>query len=116
MVYFTAFLLAISSMLLFRSFYGKTLKHIFDICKYPHSSFMFATFLLVFDVLLGFAHRLLLDFPFIQLCTLMVIEVICLTLLLVYLFRCRISRVSLGIVFCGMNCARLIFIITLLIF
>ena len=115
-VYFTIFLFAIASMLLFRAFYGKALKHIFDICKYPRSSYIFTTFLMVFDVLLGFTHRLLLNFPFIQLCTLIFIEVICLISFLIYLFRCRMSRVDFGMTLCAMNCARLIFIATLLIF
>jgi hypothetical protein len=114
--YFTVFLFAVASMLLFRAIYGKTLKYMFDICKYPHSSYMFTTFLLVFDVLLGFAHRLLLNFPLFQLCTLIVIEVICLVILLMYIFRCRLYKIGFGVTLCAMNCARLAFIVTLLIF
>jgi hypothetical protein len=114
--YFTVFLFAVASMLLFRAIYGKTLKYMFDICKYPHSSYMFTTFLLVFDVLLGFAHRLLLKFPLLQLCTLITIEVLCLVILLMYLFRCRLSKIGFGVTLCAMNCARLTFIVTLLIF
>lgn len=112
--YFGVFVFAIGSMLLHRASYGKRLKYVFDYCRYPSASsfFMTAAFGL-FDVLLGFAHRLLLGVPSLQLCVLMALEAGCLALLLAFLFRRRFASTAFGATLCAMSCARLAFVGTL---
>jgi hypothetical protein len=114
--YFIVFVLAISSMLLHRATYGKALKYVFDICRYPSSSYILMTVAFgFFDVFLGFTHRLLLKDPFLQLCILITLEVGCLAFLLVFLFRCRFVNSLLGVTLCMMNLSRLTFVVTLLV-
>jgi hypothetical protein len=70
----------------------------------------------VYNILLGFAHRILLTSPLLQLYTLIAIETIYLVYLLSFLFRGRFESGLLGATLCAMNFARLAFITTFIVY
>ena len=115
--YFLVFFFALASMILYRSAYGKLLKHVFHNCKKPLSStlYMTATFG-IYNVLLGFVHRLLLLRPLAQLCALIGLEIAHLAFVIVLIFRKFYRNALLAASLCLMNVARLAFVCSLLAF
>jgi hypothetical protein len=70
----------------------------------------------IYNILLGFAHRILLNTPLLQLYTLIIIETIYLVYLMAFLLRSRFENMFLGATLCAMNCNRLAFVVTFLAF
>ena len=70
----------------------------------------------VYNILLGFVHRILLTFPLFQLYTLIAIETIYLVYLLTFLLRGGYENTLLGVTLCMMNFTRLAFITTFIVF
>lgn len=74
MYYFVLFVLVTASVLLYRVFYGKLLKYVYDNCKKPGvESFHIWINYSLYNVLLGSVHRILLESPLMQLYVLIVI-------------------------------------------
>lgn len=115
--YFLVFFFALSSMILYRSTYGKLLKYIFHNCKYPLSSTLYMTVTFgIYNILLGFTHRLLLSYPTTQLYALLVVEIAHLTFIIILLFRKFYKNVLLAFSLCLMNISRIAFVCSLLAF
>ncbi len=70
----------------------------------------------IYNILLGFAHRILLTTPLLQLYTLIFIEAAYLVYLLTFLLQSRYENILLGATLCAMNSSRLAFVVTFLVF
>lgn len=115
--YFFIFFFTLTSTILYRSTYGKLLKYIFHNCKKPLSSTLYMTVTFgIYNILLGFIHRLLLSYPITQLYVLLVVEIAHLTFIIVLLFCKFYKNVLLAVSFCLMNVARIAFVCSLLAF
>lgn len=115
--YFLVFFFALTSMMLCRSAYGKLLKYVFHNCKKPLSSTLYMTVTFgIYNILLGFIHRLLLSYPLTQLYLLIGVEIAHITFIIVLLFRKFYKNVLLAISLCLMNVARIAFVSSFLAF
>lgn len=115
--YFLVFFFALTSMMLYRSTYGKLLKYVFHNCKKPLSSTPYMTISFgIYNIMLGFIHRLLLSYPLAQLYLLITVEMAHLTFIIVLLFRKFYKNVLLVVSLCLMNLVRIAFVSSLLAF
>jgi hypothetical protein len=115
--YFLVFLSAVSSMLLYRSAHRKLLKYVYENCRQPLSSSFYMSFSFgIYNILLGFFHRLLLPFPLPQLYLLILLEFAYFLYVSSLLFRSFYSSLLLGVTLCAMNLSRLAFLLTLLLY
>jgi hypothetical protein len=115
--YYFIFFFAIASILLYRSAKSKVLKFINE--NYKSINFRIVNVTIhygIFNILLGFAHRLLLHAPLHQLFVLLAIESCYLVYLLCNLISSHFIIKALAIMFCSMNCSRLLFILSLLVY
>ena len=75
--YFLFFILACTSMCIFMFLYGKKAKFLFDNCKPSLLSAYFCIFYSGFlSILFGFTHRLLRNFPTIQITGIILLEMV----------------------------------------
>jgi hypothetical protein len=115
--YFMVFFFAVASMLIYRAAYRKMLKYVYENCRQPLSSSLYMSFSFgLYNIGLGFLHRLLLSTPMMQLYLLIAFEILYLTVLLYLLFRHFFDNIFLAVTLCAMNLSRLSFIFTFLIF
>jgi hypothetical protein len=66
----------------------------------------------IYNLLLGFIHRLLLNMPLLQLYTLVSIETLYLIYLVMFLIRRRFENWIIGLLLCSMNGCRLLLTLT----
>jgi hypothetical protein len=115
--YFAVFLFAVAAMLVLRSVYGGLSKH-FNNCKRQslcatlYASFAFG----VYNVVLGALHRLLIDRPRTQLCSLLTFEAASLTLMTALLTKKFFRNTFLAAALWLMTSARLCFFASFLVF
>jgi hypothetical protein len=115
--YFFLFVAAVALMFVYRSFYKRLLKYVYDNCQQPLSASYYMSFSFgLYNIVLGFMHRLLLPFPLLQLYILIAFE----TLYLISMFYLLLLRfyenTLLALTLCLMNVARIGFLISCLLF
>lgn len=114
--YFAFFFLACTSMCLFLFVYGKRAKYLFDNCKPSLLSAYFCIFYSGFlSISLGFAHRLLRNYPTAQLTAIILLEMVSAWIQIIFISCHLAENYSSSNLLLLMSFLRLLFYLTLAI-
>ena len=113
-IYFLVFSFAIASIFLHRAWRRRKLRHISS-CKSGTQIKYICISLGIYNILLGFTHRVLIGLPSIQLYVLIFIQIVYLSFLIHLLSLLRFKNLYIGLVLCCMNGTRILFILTHLV-